>query len=440
MVRLYSYGIALEADLAEIAPNVAMPVGAGTLMSMAEVERRIADVDHSMTALEGWKALKGETTLTPALESVKGVLKKIGEILRKILAAVLAFINGLASWLNGNYKRRSLTKEWYKVYLELNILLEKLFSGEGLRMGDLLAGTAQADGLDAEYGEKVPVVGRDILQKGKYTEEIAKIVGLLAEQEISHSLHEMGKYINETYVQLLSKAQALDKAHASAKPDFGGTGKGEAETQLTIVSTAGGDLSAFTEEVDRALAKTDAKASRLLIELKERQTTAQSLSDELRNKPYKLPANLADADHAMVTGRTVPYELALRYTDQYAQLCKDSSRSIGAAEARFAKNDPADTGDAPAQVYLDRSVVEVVKTYGKTIHAVAMGMAMVDTHFQAANETAFVIVNYAIEIASRWIEDHSQPHEAETAAHVMSFLASLKKTKREMDDKKKQAT
>lgn len=409
---------ALEGEQVQVVTGmfVAVPIGAAeeqqeTLAALESLDAALAEIDEACRAgdvqlyLNGQLPAEGTVATESVKEKVKLVLKKIWELIAKVIAACMALQLGFLRWLKRGGRGRPLHRDVYKAWLDFSVMLREgmgLFGNAQKISRDLFANVIKADKLQEKFGRELNNVQKDLLVKGPYAAAIQQLIGAVCEKSLSNHLREIATGFGQDYQTLQGEAHKVDQSEKSPPPGPG-TGK-------DIVPFSRESLDRFSKHVDEVLRLSDSKTEQTLGELNFARENA------LKNKDASAGAVLPDdVDEAMNIAlhlaQDMPYELALRYQDEYERMFKDTEKSLKAAEKRFTQ--PGDWIDEktiegeglPAQTYLDRATLEAVRTFGKAIQTVAQSYAMIQDHFDSAVRLTEVIFDYVITVLKTFMRD-----------------------------------
>jgi hypothetical protein len=409
--------LALEGETVQVVDGmfVAVPLGAAaeqqeTLAALEELDEALGGIDEACRAGDVQLFLTGQTPTEDAVatesvkDTVKTVLKKIWALIARVIAASQALMQGFIVWLRkgGTKRRRPLHKEVYKAYLDMSTLLEEIF---GILKRDKVAmeragkkmmkNIIDVDKLDEKFGAKLNNAQRDMLVDGPYMEAIKTLIGVVCEKDTSNYLRQIAEGVGQEYRELQQEAHKVDASHAEAPAGPG--------THDQIVPYTRESLEKFSQQVDSAMGLTNARVEKVLGDLTHARQKAIEAKDA--SASAKLPDDVDKAIQiASNLGHSMPYELALRYRDEYLKMFEDVQKSLGEAEKRFTNpgalidEKTVENGNLPAQTYLDRATLEAVRAFGKSIQDVAAGYAMIEDHFDAAVTLVEIVMDYVLEI------------------------------------------
>jgi len=415
--------LALEGETVQVVDGmfVAVPLGEASeqqtvLEALDDVDTPVGEIDEACRVADVQEYLVGQTPTEGAVatesikDKVKLVLKKIWALIAKIIAATQALSRGFLVWLTkGSGRRRPLHKEVYKAYLDLSVILEEIL---GLLKRNkaaieraskkLTENVVKVDKLDSKFAEKLTNVQRDMVVKGPYTEAIINLIGVVCEKDTSNYLRQIAIGIGEDYKELQQQAHKVDASHATPAPGPG--------THDQIVPYTRESLDKFTSEVDSVMRLSDARTEKVLGDLTHARQKALDVRDNAAGA--KLPMDINEAlQIGDNLGRNVPYELALRYRDEYTKMFKDVEHSLAEAEKRFTHpgamidEKTIENGNLPAQTYLDRATLEAARSFAKSIQDVAASYAMIEEHFDAAIGVVEVLFDYAYQVIDTVADD-----------------------------------
>jgi hypothetical protein len=434
--------MALEGETIEVVEGmfIAVPIGSADdqpnlTEALEELDTAVSQIDEACRVGDVQLYLTGQTPLEGAVatesvkEKVKLVLKKIWALIAKVLAACMALQRGFLEWVRKGFgKKRPLHREVYKAWLDFSVLIRDgmgLWSDAQKMAEDLFANVVKADKLQAKFGAQLNQIQKDMLAKGPYGEAIVKLIGVVCEKDLSNHLREIAKGIGEDYSELQQQATKIDQANSKDVPDGPGTGK-------DIVPYSRESLDKFSQEVDSTMRLSDARTEQKLSDL------MHARDEALKNKhaagDVQLPENINKAIQlASELGKHMPYELALRYRDEYTKMFADTEKSLAAAEKRFVEpgkmidERTIENGHLPAQTYLDRATLEAVRAFAKGIQNVAQSYAMIEEHFDAAVGLTETLMDYIIVVLETFGDDFMANRDPR-------FMQQIHKLKRERDE------
>lgn len=434
--------MALEGETIEIVEGmfIAVPIGSADdqpnlTEALEELDTAVSQIDEACRVGDVQLYLTGQTPVEGAVatesikEKVKLVLKKIWALIAKVLAACVALQRGFLEWIRKGFgKKRPLHREVYKAWLDFSVLIRDGMGlwGDAQKMSeDMLANVVKADKLQTKFGSQLNQIQKDMLVEGPYEKAIVKLIGEVCEKDLSNHLREIAKGIGEDYSELQQQATEIDQANSKDVPNGPGTGQ-------DIVPYARESLDKFSQAVDSAMHLSDARAEQKLSDL------LHARDEAVKNKHAAgnivLPENISKALRvAHDLGKNMPYELALRYRDEYTKMFADTEKSLQAAEKRFVEpgkmidERTIENGHLPAQTYLDRATLEAVRAFAKGIQNVAQSYAMIEEHFDAAVGLIETLMEYIIVVLETFGDDFM-------ASHNPRFMQQTQKLKRERDE------
>lgn len=408
--------LALEGEQIEVVEGMFVVVPIGSAEHQPDLTEALEELDTAVGAIDeacrvgdvqlyltGQTPVEGAVATESVKEKVKLVLKKIWALIARVIAASQALMQGFITWLRkGSGKRRPLHKEVYKAYLDMSTMLEDIFGilkrdkAAMERVGKkMMANVVHVDKLDEKFGAKLNNVQRDMLAEGPYTGAITTLIGVVCEKDTSNYLRQIAQGIGEDYAELQQQAHKVDASHATPAVGPG--------THDQIVPYTRESLDKFSQEVDSAMGLTDARLEKVLGDLTHARQKAIEVKDA--SAGAKLTDDIDKAVHiAQHLGQGMPYELAMRYRDEYMKMFEDVQKSLAEAEKRFTHpgqmidEKTIENGNLPAQTYLDRATLEAVRGFGKSIQDVAASYAMIEEHFDSAVGLVELLFNYVLEI------------------------------------------
>jgi hypothetical protein len=434
--------MALEGEILEVVDGmfVAVPIGASSHQpdlteALEELDTAVSQIDEACQVGDVQLYLTGQTPVEGAVatesvkEKVKLVLKKIWVLIAKVIAACLALQRGFLEWIRKGFgKKRPLHREVYKAWLDFSVLIRDGMGlwGDAEKMGkDLFANVVKADKLQAKFGAQLNQIQKDMLAKGPYTEAIQKLIGVVCEKDLSNHLREIAKGIGEDYSELQQQATKIDQSNSKDVSNDPGTGQ-------DIVPYTRESLEKFSHEVDSTMHLSDARTEQKLSDLLHARD--QAVQNKHTAGEVKLPEDIDAAFNiAADLGKHMPYELALRYRDEYTKMFADTEKSLQAAEKRFVEpgkmidDHTIENGNLPAQTYLDRATLEAIRAFAKAIQNVAASYAMIEEHFDSAVSLTETLMNYVIQILETFGEDFMADKHPQ-------FIAQVEKIKRQRDE------
>lgn len=449
--------LALEGETIEVVDGMFVAVPIGSADHQPDLTEALEELDTAVDAIDeacrvgdvqlyltGQTPVEGAVATESVKEKVKLVLKKIWALIARVIAASQALMQGFLVWLRkGSGKRRPLHKEVYKAYLDLSAVLEDIFGifkrdkAAMERVGKkLLTNVVHIDKLDEKFGAKLNNVQRDMLVEGPYTSAITALIGVVCEKDTSNYLREIAQGIGEDYVQLQQEAHKVDASHATPAPGPG--------THDQIVPYTRESLDKFSQDVDSTMRLADSRLEQVLGDLTHARQKAIEVKDA--SAGAKLPDDIDKAVHiAHHLGQGMPYELAMRYRDEYMKMFEDVQKSLAEAEKRFSHpgqmidEKTIENGNLPAQTYLDRATLEAVRNFGKSIQDVAASYAMIEEHFDSAVGLVELLFDYVLQTLVTFGGDSMADRDPKFQAEIERVKQRRDEALKRMDDIKKRA-
>ena len=400
---------ALEGEQIDFVHGISYSASLEAHQTMVSLEDDLDELDTQAREAEIADLLDGKTVSETALEDMKDILKKVGQMLAKIIAAILSLVAGFKNWLLGGHKRRKLTKEIYKAYLDMSVIFSKLGKING---ADIIDNTMKVDKLAEAAQAKASITVRAIVGSEKYLEAIKKIIAEVCESKFSHALRENASGLGAAYKRLAARAQDLDKNSVGE----GGNGAG-------LVLSNKAELDKFTEQVDHELGISGGFLDAAVSAVKENYAAAAEIRNNAANA--KWPQTFNEVNKVLATDtRDIGFEMALRHETDYAKMFEDVEKSLAGAEERFSKlgeSQGADSamGKLPATTYLQRAYLEALREFGKAIQMVSQAYALIDDAFAGVVQSRLSLLNQVLDAAERAVKDWSGNPSIKTGMTTM---------------------